>query len=958
MISNYKKIIECYINKVIILFSMIYFFSVFHIKEINIFDKFIIYFICFILIGKIKNIDIYRYIYNEFYIKEYEKKILCFILVLYGSYLFFYPQKYLNRFSGIIFFLGIILLIILISNEIYQLFSESKKLKNRLEILENKTLEYRLKEVIKLEKLINDRDITSILIDDKIGNGKTHLIEYFLKKNIQNYEIISIKLPLIESIEELKITLFKEIKIIFKKNKIRSNYIKEFILSGLNLKIDKIEIGFKKNTEKRNNWDLIQELKSGFEELDQKDRSILLVVDDIERVSDREFLKNALSYIGEFSENFRDSKTTTIFLAQYSIIKNLLISIEGYRIEFLDKYFKYRLKLKTPQINELSKMDLEKILIDSYNNYYDESLAKKISKNQYVNFIRDILEILYTQIGDEEKLKDNIKGDIRTLIKYSKKINPILQEGLYNFPGIMYCIYILFELFTPELVIPNKKIKSFLLELIKKNKDLKGIKYDEKVSQLIHNNYINDSLCDYYEITAFDKLVNNLINNNMDILDQKTIDELNVYKIIELFEELDYKKIYKIFNYSLLNIKNIEELFNTCIYLIFKFENKIFEIEQTQLKNFCFFLREMLKRKCYFDNYKFIFDEKVRKEQEKQIMIEYNNKKLELITSIETKKINLKWQKKIEYEKVINSLQEKIEKNYRNALEKEKKKINEIICRKKEQEQEKQIIQEQEKYKKKIEIYRKNYQENKNKLLNREKNYIYIKKDLNQKKQKINLELSFYTKKSKVYMFEENIQKLKEKILNIDNQLDMIEKLHNKEIQNIKIKLKNIKEKIYISIEEKRTKIENIREEIDFTLNMEIEKLIEEAEKLNSVNKVDAIQKSIKKLSKDNDEEIDLELKLEKKLSELEILYNDKKRNLYFTLKKENRKKIIDKVLSIIFQNQEKIKNIDLLFLKEIIKLKNPKRDLYTLKKENIQSFEKNIDVIIKNNISGECKKL
>lgn len=59
--------------------------------------------------------------------------------------------------------------------------------------------------------MIENKKISSILIEAEIGNGKTTLINS-LFKDLQNEEIIYLKLPLIKSVDELKRNLFLELQ--------------------------------------------------------------------------------------------------------------------------------------------------------------------------------------------------------------------------------------------------------------------------------------------------------------------------------------------------------------------------------------------------------------------------------------------------------------------------------------------------------------------------------------------------------------------------------------------------------------------------------------------------------------------------------------------------------------------------------------------------------------------------
>ena len=76
--------------------------------------------------------------------------------------------------------------------------------------------------------MIENKKISSILIEAEIGNGKTTLINS-LFKDLQNEEIIYLKLPLIKSVDELKRNLFLELQKMFLKNDLDNQFINAFL---------------------------------------------------------------------------------------------------------------------------------------------------------------------------------------------------------------------------------------------------------------------------------------------------------------------------------------------------------------------------------------------------------------------------------------------------------------------------------------------------------------------------------------------------------------------------------------------------------------------------------------------------------------------------------------------------------------------------------------------------------
>ena len=229
---------------------------------------------------------------------------------------YFYTFSYFYLFYFILF-IGIIFLL----TSIYNIFKNrkiNKKVKeNNREI---KLLSFREKEKDKLISMIENKKISSILIEAEIGNGKTTLINS-LFKDLQTEEIIYLKLPLVKSIDELKRNLFLELQKIFLKNDLDNQFLNAFLDNVSAFKLGFLEINFGR---KENMWNTIQKLQKTLKELN---KNMIIVLDDIERENDTNKIYESILFLGELSEHFKDTKTTTLLLAQHSYLEDKLKEI-------------------------------------------------------------------------------------------------------------------------------------------------------------------------------------------------------------------------------------------------------------------------------------------------------------------------------------------------------------------------------------------------------------------------------------------------------------------------------------------------------------------------------------------------------------------------------------------------------------------------------------------------------
>ena len=333
--------------------------------------------------------------------------------------------------------------------------------------------------------MIENKKISSILIEAEIGNGKTTLINS-LFKDLQTEEIIYLKLPLVKSIDELKRNLFLELQKIFLKNDLDNQFLNAFLDNVSAFKLGFLEINFGR---KENMWNTIQKLQKTLKELN---KNMIIVLDDIERENDTNKIYESILFLGELSEHFKDTKTTTLLLAQHSYLEDKLKEINKDTL-YLEKYYKYKFKLNEPTASEFPDEDY-KLLIEEA---ISTSPNLSIDKNFKDDFIKSIIEniIFFFTANEIVFNKENsnyIKINIRALEKSIKKIvylYTFYKESYITYSIFLYCI--LMENFYIFL-------ENYILEMSKEvNTSVKNIK------EYILRAFSNFSLIYYSENNAY-----------------------------------------------------------------------------------------------------------------------------------------------------------------------------------------------------------------------------------------------------------------------------------------------------------------------------------------------------------------------------------------------------------------------------------------------------------------------
>ena len=429
-----------------------------------------------------------------------------------------------------ILFIGIIFLLTIIYN-IFKNRKINKKVKENNE--EIKLLSFREKEKDKLKSMIENKKISSILIEAEIGNGKTTLINS-LFKDLQNEEIIYLKLPLIKSVDELKRNLFLELQKIFLKNDLDNQFINAFLDNISAFKLGFLEINFGK---KENMWNTIKKLQNTLKELD---KNIIVILDDIERENDANKIYESILFLGELSEYFKDTKTTTLLLAQYSYLEDKLKEMNKDTL-YLEKYYKYKFKLNEPTaiefLDEDYKLLIEEAILTSTKLLIDENF-----KDAFINSIIENISIFFQSFHIYD-----IKLNVRAFEKSIKKIiylYKFYKDNPISYSILTYCIlketfYIIIEKYILKFT-ENKK-KS--LEVIYKE----SLKFYSNNSLKNYLKFDNSSRIFYEFLKEIEKIIR-IYNKGEILVEEFELESCIIKKVLN--GEMESPKIFFVDGYE------------------------------------------------------------------------------------------------------------------------------------------------------------------------------------------------------------------------------------------------------------------------------------------------------------------------------------------------------------------------------------------------------------------------
>ena len=447
---------------------------------------------------------------------------------------------------------------------------ELKNLKRKCDILITLTVEdelfsSRIGSIKKLEKEI-ELGKDSILVNSIWGNGKTFFIKKFMEKYEKKYEFIYIKVPYFDTKTEFRKKILSEIHRIFKKNKIITSSLKD-LMSYFNVNDEGIKLGFisfnlskllSENTED----DYREVLISIKDNLNYLEKKVVIILDDFDRIENREKILEVLNFIGELNIEFNES-ITLITLSSYEKLINIIERNQEEKEKNTKENENQEEREKSTKENKDKKegrKNLEKYfdkifylpnsnlfeLIDFFSDVYNISIRKKEIIKEIINSIN---------IYDEKLLIDeeiNFRN-VERLIKSIKEINIENQE----YDIIYEKAYVFWD--VVEYLIPNywDKLKKYEpnLEDTKNSKEpfynniLLELKWRSKLNKInlekreefvlsVLESVRKYKLGEYYEPISYylsikDEMLKNEINQKYKFKDYQAVSQIFNFEIDE-----------------------------------------------------------------------------------------------------------------------------------------------------------------------------------------------------------------------------------------------------------------------------------------------------------------------------------------------------------------------------------------------------------------------------------------
>lgn len=325
----------------------------------------------------------------------------------------------------------------------------------------------------RIKKYLNSLNI--IAINAQWGDGKSFLVNKLKEDIKKQYEIIEIDV-LSCNLDELQIVLIKEIEKILYENKMLSLYSKKlrnFIngeskikdLFGINL-ID--------------NYTYLEIIKGFKNELNKLGKKILIIYEDLDRISDKDIIKNIFA----LSESIADEHVKVL----YEYDERNLEKLE-FDNNYLEKYMPYKINLTKLSFFEILKIKLKEMNINEKIVCFKDF---EFLKTDYMQFRFNYLDNFINRHIELKVELDDIT--IRRIEHFLAEINTSLQDNNENnIKEIVISFYYLKHC-IPEgynKLISNKDLFEVIKFKVKINDDIEEYSILEMI-QLLNNQTLDE----------------------------------------------------------------------------------------------------------------------------------------------------------------------------------------------------------------------------------------------------------------------------------------------------------------------------------------------------------------------------------------------------------------------------------------------------------------------------------
>ncbi len=277
-----------------------------------------------------------------------------------------------------------------------------------------KLMTKRKKDLEFLQYYVNMFDIVGL--NGRWGTGKSFVVGKLKEEMMTEYEFIEIDI-LACNLDELQLTLIKELEEVMYKNRIVSKYsnrLKSFLESkSVMSKLQGMQ-SFLIN----NNMSYSETIKGFKEELNKLDKKIIIVYEDIDRISNKDVIKR----IFDISEKLSNSRIKIIYQYHEDNLKDI-----GFTADYIEKYIPFKMNLT--EINFFETLNFE-----LGNNFRNSNL---VELNDF-NFLNEYsllnrFNVLYEAFGINKDVTVPFKNmSIRKVKNFLNELSKVLERKQYK----------------------------------------------------------------------------------------------------------------------------------------------------------------------------------------------------------------------------------------------------------------------------------------------------------------------------------------------------------------------------------------------------------------------------------------------------------------------------------------------------------------------------------------------
>lgn len=220
---------------------------------------------------------------------------------------------------------------------------------NEKKVVSEELMNKRKADLDRIKTYLNVMNIISI--NGEWGQGKSFLVDKLKEEVKEEYEIVEIDI-LSCNLDELPLIIIREIEKILYRNRILSLYSRQLrrFLKDESIFKKFFGLGLIKNP-------TYLEIINGFkEDLSKMQKKILIIYEDLDRISDQKVIKNIFA----FSEKLSDKKVKII----YEYDENNLREI-GFDNKYIEKYMPYKVTLTKMNFFEILEFKLKNMKFDN-----------------------------------------------------------------------------------------------------------------------------------------------------------------------------------------------------------------------------------------------------------------------------------------------------------------------------------------------------------------------------------------------------------------------------------------------------------------------------------------------------------------------------------------------------------------------------------------------------------------